>query len=171
MTRRVFYSFDYETDNDRAAMVRNMGAVVGEPFTIDNSWEKIDEYQHNPKKRNQRIRNWISDEMNNRTCAVVLVGEHTHSSEWVRYEICKAWKSCMGVVGIHIYGLKNLDSEFGCKGKNPFDIDCSVNGNLEDLIKCYDPACCVKDISDHYDWIYNNLVGIIDNAIEDRKKY
>lgn len=171
MTRRVFYSFDYEADSRRASMVRNMGVIEGKPLTDDNDWEDIGDCIRNSEKRYDRIKKWIDRQMQNRTCAIVLIGEKTYESDWVKYEICEAWESGMGVVGIHIYGLRDPKLGFGKKGRDPFDVNICDGTNLYSLIDCYDPAFYGVELDGHYRWVNSNLVSIIENAIEDRKKW
>ena len=52
--------------------------------------------------------------------SVVLVGANTAGRKWIKHEISKSWDDGMGVVGIHIHGLKNKDGKVSTKGKNPF---------------------------------------------------
>ena len=80
MARRVFYSFHYQLDNWRAAMVRNIGSIEGNSPASDNDWETV------TKGGDAAIKRWIADEMNYRTCAVVLVGSNTANRKWINYE-------------------------------------------------------------------------------------
>ena len=105
MARRAFYSFHYEPDNSRAAQVRNMGMVDGNTPVSDNDWETV------TKGGDAAIKKWIANQMHGRSCTVVLVGSSTAGRKWINHEICKSWDDKMGVVGIHIHGLKNLDGK------------------------------------------------------------
>ena len=69
--RRTFFSFHYKPDNWRAAKVRNMGVVEGNPAVSDNDWEAI------IRGGDAAIRNWINGQMAVRSCVVVLIGSHT----------------------------------------------------------------------------------------------
>ena len=66
MTRRVFYSFHYAPDNWRASQVRNIGAIEGNEPAKDNDWETI------TKGGDKEIEKWISDQMDGRSCVVVV---------------------------------------------------------------------------------------------------
>ena len=79
--RQVFISFDYDRDVLRVAQVRNMGALEGNTLISSNEWEQI------KKGGDAAIKNWIDTNMQNRSCLIVLIGEKTHESRWVRYEI------------------------------------------------------------------------------------
>ena len=114
MTRRAFFSFHYKPDASRAGQVRNMGMVEGNTPVSDNDWEKV------TKKGDAAIKKWIADQMHGRSCTVVLVGSYTAGRKWIKHEIVKSWDDRMGVVGIHVHGLKNLDGKTATKGSNPF---------------------------------------------------
>ena len=66
--------------------------------------------------------------MNYRTCAFVMVGSDTANRKWINHEIVKSWHDNMGVVGIYINGLKNLNGDTSSKGESPFD--CIGYGNI-----------------------------------------
>ena len=115
MKRRVFYSFHYETDNWRAAQVRNIGAIEGNRPATDNDWEVV------KQRGDVAIRRWIADQMDGRSCTVVLVGTNTANRKWINHEIVESWKQGMGVVGIYIHGLKDVERRTARAGDNPFD--------------------------------------------------
>jgi hypothetical protein len=84
MPRRVFYSFEYKRDNWRAAQVRNMGVIEGNVPLSDNDWETI------TKDGDDAIARWIADQMDGKTCTVVLIGSTTFTRKWINYEIKKS---------------------------------------------------------------------------------
>lgn len=97
MTRKVFYSFHYVPDSQRAAQVRNMGKLEGNSVASDNEWESITD------GGDPAIAKWIDDQMYGRSCAVILAGSATAGRKWINYEIEKAWTDGRGVVGIYIH--------------------------------------------------------------------
>ena len=105
MQRRTFFSFYYKPDASRASQVRNMGMVEGNKPVSDNDWETI------WRGGDAAVEKWIAEQMHGCSCTVVLVGSNTAGRKWINYEIIKSWDEGMGVVGIHIHGLKNLDGE------------------------------------------------------------
>ena len=163
MARRVFYSFHYKPDNWRAATVRNIGVVEGNSPASDNDWETI------KRGGDAAIKRWIADQMDRRTCTVVLVGSNTANRKWINYEIVESWDDNMGVVGIYIHGLKNADGRISVKGKNPFDFIThgKTNKKLSSIVKCYNPVG--TNSRARYDWIKNNLEDAIEEAIKIRK--
>lgn len=163
MARRVFYSFHYKPDVMRVSQIRNIGALEANRPATDNDWETV------TSGKDVAIKRWIVEQMNGRSCTVVLVGENTANRKWINHEIIKSWDEGMGVVGIHIHGLKNTDGYIANKGENPFDyID---NGNtdkkLSSIVKCYNPVG--TDSKERYAWIAKHLENAVEEAIRIRK--
>lgn len=104
MARRVFFSFKYE-DVSRANVVRHSWVAQGTEaagFIDAADFEKV--------KRNgdQAIKNWIDNQLNGTSVTVVLVGEKTCQSRWVKYEIEQSIKRGNGLLGIDISKIKDL---------------------------------------------------------------
>lgn len=159
--RRVFYSFHYKDDNWRVAQVRNIRNIEGNKPASDNDWEKI-------KGNEQKIQDWINQQLCGRTCTIVLVGENTANRHWINYEISQSWNQGKGIVGIYIHGLKDHFGFCSRKGKNPFDNIRLGEIPLSKIVKCYDPQ---GDSHSIYNWIQNNLEKIIEEAINIRNRY
>jgi MTH538 TIR-like domain (DUF1863) len=136
VARRVFYSFHYKPDIMPVSQVRNIGALEANRPATDNDWETV------KSGKDDAIKRWITQQMDGRTCTVVLVGENTANRKWINHEIMKSWDEGMGVVGIRIHGLKNTDGYIASQGKNPFDyIGYGNTGKkLSSIVKCYNPA-------------------------------
>jgi hypothetical protein len=162
MARKCFYSFHFKPDNARASQVRNIGVVEGNQPVSDNNWETV------TKGGDDAIKKWISGQMSGKTCAIVLVGTGTANRKWINHEIVKAWDDGLGVVGIHIHGLKNLGGETATKGSNPFDFIGygSTGKKLSAIVKCYDPGGATS--KDRYDWIATNLSAAVEEAVKIR---
>jgi hypothetical protein len=97
VARKVFYSFHYKQDSQRASKVRNMGRLEGDRPISSNRWEEV------KRSGDPAIRSWIRQQMRDKTCVVVLIGNGTAGRRWVTYEIRQGWKSGLGVVGIRIH--------------------------------------------------------------------
>ena len=164
MARKVFYSFHHKPDNWRAGIVRGIGMIEGNRPATDNDWETV------KRGGDQAIKRWINEQMVGRTCAIVLVGANTAGRKWINYEIIKAWDSGMGVVGIHIHGLKNRDGYISTMGSNPFArITHGKSGKkLSTITKCYNPAG--RNSRERYGWIERHLANAVEEAIRIRKK-
>jgi hypothetical protein len=161
MRRRVFYSFHYEADAWRAAMVRKMGVLEGSPPTSDNDWEEI------TKGGNLAIKRWIDGQMRGKSCAVVLIGSHTASRKWIQYEILTAWNQGLGVVGVYVDRLKNESEEQSRRGRNPFELFRLPDGTgMERVVEAH--CSPYKTSKNTYAWIKDNLSDWVERAIEIR---
>lgn len=156
--RQIFYSFHFKNDVMRVQQIRNIGALEDNKPVSVNDWEEV------KKKGDAAIEKWIDDNMNYRSCVVVLVGEETASRPWVKYEIKKAWKDGKGLVGIHVHNLNCPNNGKGKKGTNPFDQFTVGDKKLSSLVNFYDPSA-----SDAYGDIKKNIEEWIEKAIDQRK--
>jgi len=164
MARNVFFSFHYEPDNARASQVRNIGVIDGNCPCSDNDWESV------TKGGDKAIEKWIADQMEGRSCIVVLVGEKTAGRKWINHEIVEAWNKGMGVVGIRIHGLKNLAGDIASAGGNPFDTITFPDGKkLSAVVKCYNPSGGTS--KEKYAWIKEYISDAVEEAIKIRKDF
>lgn len=163
MARKVFYSFYYKEDNWRASQVRNMGVIEGNQPVSDNDWEQI------KKGGDEAIKRWINQQLNGRSCTIVLIGTNTAGRKWIKYEIKKSWNDKKGLLGIYIHNLKDADGNQSKKGRNPFD-DFTLNGKaLSQVVKTYDPP--YSDSKKVYEYIQNNIASWVEEAISIRNNY
>lgn len=104
MARKVFFSFKYE-DVSRAMVVRNSWVTQGTEAAgfIDKA-----DFEEVKKKGDQAIKNWINKQLEGTSVTVVLVGELTCSSRWVKYEIEQSIARGNGLLGIDISKIKDL---------------------------------------------------------------
>ena len=152
--RQVFYSFKYQEDVFRVQQIRNMGAVEGNQSVYPNEWEKL------KRQGEASIKQWIDDSMNYRSCVVVLIGSQTSNSEWVKYEIKRAWEQKKGLFGIHVHNLNCPKNGISRKGSNPFDNWKVGQKSMSSLITCYDPPAI-----NAYNSIANNMSQWVEAAI------
>ena len=162
MKRNTFFSFQYIPDNWRVSQVRQMGAIDGNEAVSDNDWEKV------KGGGDQAIKNWITDQMNGRTCAVILVGKDTANRKWINHEISEAWRLKKGVVAISIHNLKGSDGKQSSAGSNPLDFVTIDGKKLSTLAKLYSPPSISTECYAH---IKNNLAKWVEEAIALRAKY
>lgn len=104
MARRVFFSFKYE-DVSRAMVVRNSWVTQGTEaagFIDAADFEKV------RRNGDQAIKNWIDNQLKDTSVTVVLVGEKTCESRWVKYEIEQSIKRGNGLLGIDVSKIKDL---------------------------------------------------------------
>ena len=116
MVRRVFFSFKYE-DVSRARVVRDRWVTdtrKASGFIDAENYEKIKQLG------DDAIRAWIDGQLLGTCVTVVLVGELTCTSRWVKYEIDESIKRGNGLLGINISKIKNLQGEISiCCGRMP----------------------------------------------------
>lgn len=164
MSRQVFFSFEYMKDVWRAAQVRNMGKVDGSSTFSDNDWEKV------KYKSDDSIKKWINDEMEKRSCIVVLIGKTTSSRKWVKYEIEQAYKKGKGIVGIYVHKLKDKEGSQTEQGDNPFYSIYTDNGQrLSNYVTCFDS--CYSSSQYVYDDIKEHIEDLIEDAICKARTY
>ena len=60
------------------------------------------------KQGDQAIKNWINKQLEGTSVTVVLVGEKTCTSRWVKYEIEKSKERGNGLLGIDVSKIKDL---------------------------------------------------------------
>lgn len=163
MARKVFFSFHYKPDNWRAATVRSIGSIEGNRPASDNDWEDVTE--NGPIA----IQAWIDNQLNGKSCVVVLVGAATAGRKWINYEIKKGWNDGKGVVGIRIHNLLNSKGEKASYGSNPFS-EFNVDGtDMARIVKLYNPSG--DDSKEIYSTIANNIANWVDEAVAIRADY
>jgi hypothetical protein len=156
--RQVFYSFHFDNDVMRVQQVRNIGSLEDNKPIASNEWEKV-------KQSKASIEKWIGDNMNYRSCVVVLIGEETANRPWVKYEIKKAWNDGKGLLGVYIHNLSCPRNGKSSKGRNPFTQFTLENEKLlSTVVQCYEPQP-----ADAYNGIKNNLETWVESAITQSK--
>lgn len=108
MARRVFFSFEYENDVSRAMVVRNSWVTQGREAAgfIDAA-----EFESLEDQGDAAVKAWIDAQLAGTSVTVVLVGQATCSSKWVKYEIEKSEELGHGLLGIDISKIKNLSGD------------------------------------------------------------
>ena len=104
MARRAFFSFKYK-DVSRAMIVRNSWVTQGKEAAgfIDAA-----DFEEVKRKGDTAIKNWIDSQLKGTSVTVVLVGEKTCNSRWVKYEIEKSIEIGNGLLGIDVSKIKDL---------------------------------------------------------------
>lgn len=153
MARKVFYSFHFDNDNWRAGQVRNIGTVEGDRPVSGNKWEEV------KSKSDATIKAWIDDNLKDKSCLVVLIGEKTSERKWVDYEIKRAWEMGKAVCGIYIDRLKDVNGYQCDKGENP----------LSSHIPVFTTSYSSSEYA--YDDIKNNISDLVEKAIKVRSQY
>ncbi len=117
-----------------------------------------------------KIKTWIAEQLDGKSCAVVLIGSNTAGRKWINYEIVKAWDDNKGVVGVYVRNLQDSDKQQSMKGSNPFaNIKHGTSGKmLSEIVKAYDPPYATS--ASVYTHIKENMATWIEEAITIRAK-
>lgn len=90
------------------------------------------EFEEVKKKGDQAIKNWINKQLEGTSVTVVLVGEKTCSSRWVKYEIKQSIERGNGLLGIDVSKIKDLSGNTSERcGKIPEGYDFYLWNNNE----------------------------------------
>jgi hypothetical protein len=154
MARRVFFSFHYENDVNRAMVVRNSWVVQGikEANFIDKA-----AFETVKRQGDQAVRNRIDKQLEGTSVTVVLIGAETLTRPFVQYEICQSLTRGNGVIGVHINGVRDMN-----RGLAP-------KGNTHTIIGHYDnnaPAYFDSIADGIYDYIANDGYSNLGNWVE-----
>ncbi|MFD9460211.1 TIR domain-containing protein [Streptomyces sp. NPDC060027] len=146
MARRTFFSFHYERDVWRSAVVRKSAVLKPDisPEFIDASlWEE------SKLKGDDALRKLITDALYGTTVTAVLIGAETSMRRWVNYEISQSIERGNGLFGIYIHNIRDQHGNRDSKGINPLDPEFAT-----------------------YDWVnddgYNNLSKWVEAAYDER---
>ncbi len=157
MARKTFFSFKYK-DVSRAMVVRNSWVAQGKESA---GFVDAADFEEVKRKGKQAIQNWIDSQLEGTSVTVVLVGENTSDSEYVKYEIKKSIEIKNGLVAIFIHNIEDFNDNTSIKGKNPF---VEHFGFTPSENPAY-PYCF------YYDWVnddgYNNMGNWIEKAAND----
>lgn len=137
-----------------------MGKVDSSSTFSDNDWEEV------KKKTDKEIEKWIDDQLEKRSCLVVLIGRETASRKWIKYEIRKAYELNKGIVGIYIDKLKDVHGKQDTKGKNPFDKFTIDEIPMSKYVKCFESNYLLS--TNVYNDIKNNIESLIEYGIENK---
>lgn len=118
MARKVFFSFHYERDAQRAAVVRNHATTKdgdeAAGYVDKAAWESIE------KQGDAAIKKWIDSQLSGTSVTVVLVGPETSSRPWVRYELQQSYGRGNGLLAIKLHNIKNFEGKTDTEGNTTF---------------------------------------------------
>lgn len=148
--KKVFFSFHYENDVNRANVVRNSWVLRGnmEAGFVDKA-----EFEKIKAKGDKAVYDWIDEQLIGTSVTAVLIGEETCKRKFVKYELQESYKRGNKIIGIYLHNIKDMRTgEKSKKGETLFG-SLGKNEKGEDIYFC--------DIAKTYDWInddgYNNF--------------
>jgi len=120
MAKKVFFSFHYQDVIDfRANVVRNSWLCQHDReaagFFDSSLWES------SKRTGDDALKRLINNGLLGTSTTAVLIGEHTFSRRWVRYEIVRSMLESKKLLGIHINGIKCRNQQVKANGSNPFE--------------------------------------------------
>jgi hypothetical protein len=116
MAHRTFFSFHYERDVQRAAVVRNSSKLKP---SITPEWIEASIWESAKTTGDTALRRLIDNAIVGTTVTAVLIGAQTSSRRWVKYEINKSIERGNGLIGIYIHNIKQWAGNTDSKGINP----------------------------------------------------
>ena len=119
MTKRVFFSFDYQDVIDfRANVVRNHW--ITKPDREDAGFFDASIWESEKRTGDVALKHLIDEALQNTSVTVVLIGSKTYARRWVRYEIMKSFTQGNHIFGVHINSIKDKYGKTKPLGLNPF---------------------------------------------------
>ena len=102
MARRIFLSFAYEDKNQvQGFKLLRWNNNVEVDFFDSSLLSPVD------SQNTEYIKRCILAKLNNTSVTVVLIGQTTHRSNWVAWEIEQSIKKGNGILGIRLKGQEN----------------------------------------------------------------
>ena len=163
MARKIFFSFHYERDAQRAAVVRNH--FVTKPgdeaagYVDKAAWESIE------KQGDTGIKKWIAEQLTGTSVSVVLIGPETDSRKWVCYELQESYGKGNGLLGVTLHNIKDFAGKTDAPGTSYFgSLGKDTSGN--DVF--------FASVAKTYDWVthdgYNNFGKWVEEAATNASK-
>jgi Thoeris protein ThsB, TIR-like domain len=119
MARTVYFAFHYQRDIMRAQIVKQHHVTKGNYGAagfFDGSLE-----EKAKKNGDDAVRRMIDNGLDGSSVLCVLIGRETYKRRWVGYEIFESIELGMGVFGIRIHQISNMNIGADVAGPNPFD--------------------------------------------------
>jgi hypothetical protein len=158
--RHIFYSLHYEADRSRAELVRNIKGLAPNPDAKDAEWATI------KRTGDFAFKRWFEQQVRGRSCTIVLIGAETATRPAILHEIKRSWELGMGLLGVHIYALRDAKGLQGHKGENPFERPESGLGERASRSHVYDPPETDSKLA--YRFIADHLAKWVEQAVAAR---
>jgi hypothetical protein len=118
-TRRTFFSFHYEPDNQRAQVVKQ--SWLTKPDREAAGF--FDSSAFETKKRpDEALQAFLIEQLKGTSVTCALVGAETAIRPWVRYELVRSFHRGNGLMAIRVNGIKNFNQQYSQARSNPFDL-------------------------------------------------
>ncbi len=145
MARKVFFSFHYERDSQRAAVVRNHAVTKdgdeAAGYVDKAAWESIE------KQGEAAIKKWIDEQLSGTSVTVVLVGPQTSNRPWVKYELQQSYARGNGLLAVTLHNIKDFGGNTDSKGDTTFGA-LAIDAKGNDIY--------FYQVAKTYDWVDND---------------
>lgn len=114
MSKKIFFCFDYESDMDRALVVRDGWAAQGKSaagFIDQAAYEQI------KREGLSNVCNWMDQQIEDSAVSVVLIGSETLSLPYIQHAVLKSVEKGMPIIGVHVEQLKDNNSVPSARGE------------------------------------------------------
>lgn len=117
MARRVFFSFHYAPDVQRAHVVRN--SWVTKQDREDAGFFDASVFEATKLRGDDRLKAFIDQGLSGCSVTAVLFGTNTANRRWVRYELLRSFSQGKGILAIDVHTIPNFDRRTAARGPNP----------------------------------------------------
>lgn len=143
MARRVFFSFHYAPDVQRAQVVRNSWVTKAdrqEAGFFDSSV-----FESKKRTSDNALKGFLAAGLSNCSVTAVLYGSGTAYRRWVRYEVLKSFADGKGMLAIDVHSIKNFEKQTAAAGVDPLScLGFEVSG----------PTCKFKERRADGQWVW-----------------
>jgi hypothetical protein len=117
MARRVFFSFHYDRDVQRAQVVRQ--SWVTKPDRETAGFFDSSVFEATKRTGDAPLKRFLDDGLSGSSVACVLYGAETVWRRWVRYELLRSFLEGKGIFGVAVAGIAGWDQRADIQGPNP----------------------------------------------------
>jgi hypothetical protein len=117
MARRVFFSFHYQRDVQRAQVVQQ--SWVTQPDRETAGFFNNSVFESKQRTSDDALKSFLNEGLKNSSVNSVLVGNQTAWRRWVRYELLRSFLDGRGIIAISIHSIANLQKQTDSPGTNP----------------------------------------------------
>ena len=118
MARRVFFSFHYDRDVQRAHVVRK--SWVTKADRQDAGFFDWSVFESKKRTSDETLRRFLDKGLVGSSVTCVLIGNQTAWRRWVRYELLKSFAEGKALLGIYVHSIPHFTLGTDVAGTNPF---------------------------------------------------
>jgi hypothetical protein len=129
MARRVFFSFHYVPDVQRAQVVRN--SWVTKQDREDAGFFDASVFEATKLRGDDKLKAFLDQGLSGTSVTAVLFGSDTASRRWVRYELLRSFVQGKGILAIDVHSIPDFERRTTNRGPNPLEVlGFEIHGSL-----------------------------------------